>query len=158
MRPDLDVPGELIKPGAANRVLCFFVMLELEFGTCRPGGAAFVSDVEHDPAVTTCGDVIVELQVEPGAWDRGSRSTPHRATCRTSSPSSAMRGGLPTMASTSTGAWPSSRIIVPQPVIMMTGVCGDFALMVRATWRPSTSGMPRSVMTTWNGDSLAMAT
>jgi len=46
---------------------------------------------------------------------------------------SCMRGGLLSTASTSGAASPSALSIVPQPVNMRIGVCGDSALMARAT-------------------------
>jgi hypothetical protein len=55
------------------------------------------------------------------------------ATRKSRSLSSCIRGGLPTKASTSGLGLLSSFIMVPQPVIMMTGVKGDSALMVRAS-------------------------
>ena len=61
--------------------------------------------------------------------------------------SSWMHGGLSTTASTGEAVSPH-RSMVPPPVIKMTGVLGDSALIIRATHWPSISGMPKSVMTT----------
>src|SRR6185312_723463 len=56
---------ELIEPAAANGVLGFLIVLELEFRTSRPGGAALVGHVIHDATVTGFGNVVVQLELEP---------------------------------------------------------------------------------------------
>src|SRR6185437_3388125 len=56
---------KLVEPAAANRVLGFLVVLELEFRTGGPGGAALVGHVIHDAAVAGFGDIVVKLELEP---------------------------------------------------------------------------------------------
>ena len=56
---------ERIEPAAANGVGGLFVVLELEFGSGRPGGAALVGDMVHDAAVAGVGNVVIQLQLEP---------------------------------------------------------------------------------------------
>src|ERR1043166_7416056 len=54
-----------VKPAAADRIACLGVVLQLEFGACRPHAAAFIGDVVHDATISTLGDVIVQLQIKP---------------------------------------------------------------------------------------------
>src|SRR5688572_21783450 len=64
--------------------------------------------------------------------------------------SSVSLGGLLITIDTPGGISPEATSRWPQPVSMMTAVPGAAALMAAATERPSTCGMPRSVMTTGN--------
>ncbi len=52
---------EGIEPPAPNRVFCFLVVLQLEFGAGRPSGAPLVGNVVHDAAIAAFRDVVVEL-------------------------------------------------------------------------------------------------
>src|SRR4029077_11247919 len=70
---------------------------------------------------------------------------------------SARRGGLLSTRSTCAGMSFSASSRLPQPVRRMTGVNAEAALTEAATLRPSTYGMPRSVMTIENGVPCASA-
>src|SRR6185312_9075140 len=61
------------------------------------------------------------------------------------------RGGLFSTRLTSGGMSFSATSRCPQPVSMITGVIGEAALTAAATRRPSTCGIPRSVITSANG-------